>query len=362
VTTSRSQWQRLAARTLSAIRAVDPHHIVFVERTNGVGNDRSDDADLNFFLLPDANVVYEFHDYQPFTYTHQLASWVNLGEGGPYPDETRVESSGNYKWVQAVGTTASLPPGDAAWTSFEGPKTAVDGAAAKTLMPVLAVARLGATGVACFDDLTVWEHGPDGARALAKLDLGASKAEWYLWSADGTGEMFTTAQGGRGDGAALCARGTTGDANMGHWAGRFALRPGHSYSISGWARGEALGPTAMAALRLDAETTDGALSVRDRAYLASELDRFVRWGKANQVPLYLGEFGLNHPAFEMDRGGLRWVEDMLDLLAERELPFTYHAYHEDNFGIYYGYGTLPDPARANQPLIELFQRKLLPSR
>ncbi len=49
---------------------------------------------------------------------------------------------------------------------------------------------------------------------------------------------------------------------------------------------------------------------------------------------------------------------MLDLSLEHELPFTFHAYHEDAFGIYYGSGRLPDPENANQPLIELFTTKL----
>jgi hypothetical protein len=33
-------------------------------------------------------------------------------------------------------------------------------------------------------------------------------------------------------------------------------------------------------------------------------------------------------------------------------------YHEDNFGLYYGYGKLPDPTKANTELIALFRRKL----
>ena len=49
---------------------------------------------------------------------------------------------------------------------------------------------------------------------------------------------------------------------------------------------------------------------------------------------------------------------MLDIARARKLSFTYHAYHEDAFGIYRGSGALPDPARANTPLIDLFTAKL----
>ena len=49
---------------------------------------------------------------------------------------------------------------------------------------------------------------------------------------------------------------------------------------------------------------------------------------------------------------------MLDLLLERELHFTYHAYHEEHFGVYYGDGALPTETSANPELIELFRSKL----
>jgi endoglucanase len=49
---------------------------------------------------------------------------------------------------------------------------------------------------------------------------------------------------------------------------------------------------------------------------------------------------------------------MIDLAAQYKLYFTYHTYHEDNFGLYFGYGSLPNPAHVNQPLIDLFKLKL----
>jgi endoglucanase len=49
---------------------------------------------------------------------------------------------------------------------------------------------------------------------------------------------------------------------------------------------------------------------------------------------------------------------MIDIAKTNNLHFTYHVYHEDNFGLYFGYGTLPDPSKANQPLIDLFKNKL----
>jgi len=76
------------------------------------------------------------------------------------------------------------------------------------------------------------------------------------------------------------------------------------------------------------------------------------------VPLFLGEWGAHRNSFEDDRGGLRWVADMLDVMRARRLSFTYHAYHENDFGIYRGVGARPDPAHANAALIDLFTKTL----
>ena len=111
-------------------------------------------------------------------------------------------------------------------------------------------------------------------------------------------------------------------------------------------------------MRLDYLGSTTPVSARDARGLELELDSLQAFGRKHSVPLYLGEFGVYRACYENDKGGLTWVSDMLDLLNERELPFTFHAYHEDAFGIYYGYDTLPDPTNANQPLIDLFTSKL----
>jgi endoglucanase len=96
----------------------------------------------------------------------------------------------------------------------------------------------------------------------------------------------------------------------------------------------------------------------DKKFLAQELDAYVAWGRAHKVPLFLGEWGTIRFSFDDDRGGLRWVADMLDLMKARKLHFAYHTYHEDSFGLYRGAARLPDPANANQPLIQLFTKQL----
>lgn len=183
----RSQWQVLAQELARAIRTVDGRHPVIVERVNAVAGDWSNDSQMNFVKVDDPNVIYTFHCYDPFEYTHQFASWTHLRqrEGGPYPQ-----------------------------------------------------------------------------------------------------------------------------------------------------RG------------------------RDKAFMKSRLDGYIAWAQRNGAALFLGEFGVIRACYENDRGGLVWMADMVDLLTEAGIPWTCHAWHEDAFGLYLGGGRLPDPARANQPLVDLLTHKL----
>ena len=78
VTRGKSQWHDLAARIAAGIRTADPDHMLFVERLNATAGEWTEDGDRNFFRIPDANTVYEFHFYKPFHFTHQSASWVSF--------------------------------------------------------------------------------------------------------------------------------------------------------------------------------------------------------------------------------------------------------------------------------------------
>ena len=358
VTRAASQWRDLAGRIAVAIRAVDPDHMLFVERLNSIAGDWKEDGDRNFFRIADPNTVYEFHFYKPFHFTHQSASWVPFAaEGVRYPD-ARAE----VEWFlldRKAGTEASprLPPGDSAWTFYPGAPFRVDDPAIVVGKPVLVVQNAG-PGKVWFDDLTLEELDDAGKvkRVIWEKNLTGTRG-WYFWTKDGKGGAVRS-DNGHGDGASIVAAGTVGDANLGADVLRFRAAPGATYRLSGWMRGEKIPPTATCQIRLDFFSSRAKVQDSDRAFMEQEIDAFVAWGKREKVPLFLGETGVIRFGFDDDRGGLRWVSDMLDIARARNLSFTYHAYHEDAFGIYRGSGTLPDPARANTPLIDLFTAKL----
>lgn len=89
------QCRELMQRITDAIREYDENHIVFAERVCAVQNTVTGVSDWNIqiskleFLLDDPNVVYEFHCYDPYSFTHQGMDWAGtLGTICKYPSET----------------------------------------------------------------------------------------------------------------------------------------------------------------------------------------------------------------------------------------------------------------------------------
>ena len=70
-----AQWTELAERMIAAIREHDDHHTIIFGDVEwyGIGPLSAREP------LSDDNVIYAFHFYDPFIFTHQGASWANMG-------------------------------------------------------------------------------------------------------------------------------------------------------------------------------------------------------------------------------------------------------------------------------------------
>jgi endoglucanase len=358
VPTSIDQWQDLASSLVREIRSVDTNHLIVVERLNGVKGKWETYGGLNFLSLADAGIVHTFHYYSPIEYTHQHTSWTGLGEGGPYPDPNVLQVPSDVTWKTTTGSDPALPAGDSGWTYYEGVRWKAEDASIIVGKPVFASDKNA--GTAYFDDFTVLEYDEGGrvARQIARMNV-ESLSGWSFWANNGAGRMFL-ADEGHGDRASIAIAGTTDWANATHNGLRFEVVRGRSYQISGWMKGVSAQSGNGSRLRLDFESSpSGARPMRrDKDGMAALLAPWVAWGRAQGVPLYVGEIGLNRACFEGGRGGLRWAEDMIDLLRANDLHFTWHAYHEGAFGLYRNDAGLPDPSQANDGLIALFRRTL----
>ncbi len=376
-TESIEQWTDLASRTVASIRDVNQHHMIFVERANAIGGDWAENTDRNFFKVDDPNVVYEFHFYKPYHFTHQNAEWSDFAaREGWYPDENSPEV--DWFQLETVATTESepLPVGSSDWTLLETKPYVVDDPNIVVGKPFLVCDQAG--GKASFDSLSLVRV--DGAKGLGikkggdspvkkmdpfelpepttqfELDLDTRRG-WYFWEEEPAGRAYFDLSG-HGDSTALSIDRTTGPANLGSDPLRFFTQQGSEYNLNALARGEGLSPRARCLIRLEFYSSKVPVLPRGKNYLEQELNAYLNWGKRNEVPLLLGEFGTIRDSFLPGRGGLLWVEDMLELLTKHHVHFTYHAYHERPFGLFLGGTDLPSRHGLYLPLYELFVDQL----
>jgi endoglucanase len=84
------QWNAVQTRAIAAIRQAAPHHTIIAtaQRYSGLTDL------LTLEPVADPNVIYTFHDYEPFPFTHQGATWtmaqVRPLRGVPYPSSPEV--------------------------------------------------------------------------------------------------------------------------------------------------------------------------------------------------------------------------------------------------------------------------------
>jgi endoglucanase len=355
-TTSLSQWQQLAQRLTDSIRVVDKNHILFIEKPIYVKGQNTENADYNFPVINDNNKVYEFHTYEPYYYTHQLFSWSGLPDGGKYPDENNIQFT-NADWHTAIFNNPSAPTGNSNWQRFEGQKYKITDPLIKIGIPALVAANV--TGRVYFDSVSILEFDPAGnfTQTIAALNLN-SLDNWGYWSNNGTGTKGLSTTTGVGDNSSFYIESATGDCNLSNYQKGFIAKQNYYYQINGWMKGENVAATSACKIRIDFLKTNDPIYKRDKAYMEFAINKYANWGQAKNVPVYMGEFGAGNPCFQNGKGGLQFVTDVIDITKASNIHFTYHAYHESSFGIYYGDSGLPNPALANQPLIDLFTQKL----
>src|SRR5579875_2218153 len=79
------RWQGIESTVAQTIRQVTPQHTIIAAGARWSGLDDL----LQLQPIADTNVIYTFHDYEPFTFTHQGATWTDPREiplrNVPYP-------------------------------------------------------------------------------------------------------------------------------------------------------------------------------------------------------------------------------------------------------------------------------------
>ncbi|GAB3928263.1 glycoside hydrolase family 5 protein [Mucilaginibacter myungsuensis] len=111
-------WKDAAYNIVTALRKIDPKRTLLV----GASNYNSIYELSRFVRLKDDNIIYVFHFYEPFLFTHQGADWVGVqmattGIGFPYANSTfppmneKAKGSfgeSNYKKYHLDGNEGSI--------------------------------------------------------------------------------------------------------------------------------------------------------------------------------------------------------------------------------------------------------------
>lgn len=347
------QWQEFAEQLVAAVRSVDRDHLLVVGALYGVEGLYGTGGQDPHFLVGDDNVMYDFHFYEPFAYTHQYAGWMTSGDGGRYPDPDVIMGSGSPQRLgESRIVTDALPAGTTEWAQYDSGKVTVKDETARAATPLI-VADGSMTGTAYFDAVTVTEYAPDGTEIRKVIDdriSGDSALNWYEWQtvdAVTPDADFARESSGSDDDASLSITDASLAGSIAGWsndAHLFEVVPGNQYRIQGFMRGDNIsgstGKDPRIHLRLDvyAESpgaTGGRFLQRDKAYLEDEMKKHLQFGIDHHVPMSVMEFGTIRQTFEIEeKGGDRWVADMLDLLQAKDLSFAYWEYHGPDMGIF----------------------------
>jgi endoglucanase len=369
---SRSEWEILANKVISEIRTVDPHHLVMIENACAIANDNSMTNKPDYFLVNDSSTIYVFHFYSPWDYSQQDNIYDDTPnrDGGFYPDSNHLEFQYDIWWpnnLQYFSTSQvnyTILPGNTDWTFYEGEKYKITNPRIMSGIPYIESSYNA--GSIYLDDIEVREYDENGnfVQTVARSNFDKLRLHyWYFWSSNGSGtyEMDTTI--GHGDSRSLHFSGTTGVTHLysDHNNIRFIPRYEHSYSICGWIKGKNVSLNSIFALKVIYDTT----SVEekpfgcDKNYLDNEISRFVQWGIANDRPLIVTEYNCIYYCFLYNKGGLTYMNDVIDLFQEYNINHTCHGYHGPNIYTDGIYNSMNHPIEqgANWELINLFKSK-----
>lgn len=181
-----ADWAAIQVKVVNAIRAVDTSHAILVSGADWGGIYGL----LNLKKLSDPNLIYSFHFYDPFLFTHQGASWaspslVDLG-GVPFPyDAARIPAcpaSLKGSWVESSLSTAYKTDGTVARL-----KSTIDG--------VIAYAKSNNVKIFC-GELGVYNFkSPVNDRVFWYQEvtgyLTAKAIPWTMWDYQGGFGLFT---------------------------------------------------------------------------------------------------------------------------------------------------------------------------
>ncbi len=170
-------WREILMQLIAAVRRIDPNRTIMV--TGGKWGGIEDLLALG--KLPADNLVYSFHFYDPFVFTHQGASWSD-------PVLTRLKGIRYPLDMEQIRTAREAAVRDAmeTWPFDAWPKGCGKAELAKTLEPAVKFMEANKVSLYCGEFGTHKPHAPRADRARWTEDVRSLLEEmgigWGMWA------------------------------------------------------------------------------------------------------------------------------------------------------------------------------------
>ena len=326
------KWWDLAAATLSAIRQVDPRHIIFIQAPLG--------SDTRFQRMNDTNVVYSFHNYKPFvvSYSGYAGAYDSKIPSNSYPGLVLndVYMAG---WAKGKNVVSKISE----WTQLDSGEITVP---AGVEFAALRLGAAGRIGEVWFDDFSITHNGVKFNMLNPSLEQASVvnaqlPASWrFSGSGDFSGTWDRTVNRPATSANGIASLKISGNSGGGSWSqvNQFYTEPlvkikaGDKIRFQTWVYAPEMEHGEFG-IRFD--YYNGSREYYDKARLAKDLQPYLTWASTNNLPLYVGEFGALSTAPGASRYNL--VRDTMSVMNAAGLSWSLWSYRDlgqPYFGLY----------------------------
>lgn len=413
VTDDGSMWTAsdgLAQQLINTIRAHDRNHLIIIEPLYGV--------DGRFYIpesvkdvypnvtdpLGNDNLMFDFHFYEPGSFTHQASTWTSdlIGAGGTYPDYYDFPEVYDYDalWKFKTGDYPAVYTGNNTdWVTKTGPRYTHPNYDVVFINAEFSIYSKGynlskdESKYISIDNLKLYEVDPKGEERVLKFSDVIDKeiSMWSAWTCfagdlpKGTYKQsnyvtIDTANKGTSeiDDASLIVNHLpdVNDFPDAEWKTEnwynggyvmnlsraflcYRAKKDHSYYVTFDVKGDCGDNTEVqASLKTYSHKKDGvthpSFLFRNKALMESWMQKKLQTLKDaySGYPISITEYGVDRlGTIENNRGGKQWVKDFYDIAKENGVStYTFWAYHNYSMGLYANTNVLPSENENSYPL------------
>ena len=325
---------------IKRIRKIDENHIIFIEKVT------SNYDKKNIFKFPMANnIAYEFHMYEPINFTHQPSIYGPLismyPSEGFYPNENQVFLVGPQTFVYNCDENYSNSETPMNYNFKSGGWQKLhygylDTSNVKAVTWSMRGDYLGDKTTLLVDDVIFKTYDKDKKELRTIVFNFDNKIVPYAGGWENPKAQYSSSDGYSKPGCITMSKTegiislTADKANQ-----YFRIYQGECYaSISAMVNFECITPQTAGYLNLTGIICD-SVYVLNKEYLEYSIMQSMKYAQENRVPCYMGEVGSIFTSFLNNRGGDRYITDILDIAKNKNLSFNYHCYWNSAFGLYY---------------------------